>query len=66
MALAAGIGKDAHGHIHELLGGSWSSQADDYASFRATDIVAPFLHTMQVKIVMYQTTFVGFSLVFNR
>ncbi|CAM9196291.1 unnamed protein product [Pylaiella littoralis] len=47
MSFAAALGTDAHGHIHEILGGAWSVGARSIAS-RTTDVVQPFLHVLQI------------------
>eukprot|EP00752_Nemacystus_decipiens_P013022 g11520.t1 len=43
MALTVAFNDGAHGEIHELLGGSWSRNATDYAD-RTNTIVQPFVH----------------------
>lgn len=41
------LNTQAHGHLHELVGGTWSTEVGEVAS-DATDAVLPFLHTIQV------------------
>ncbi|CAM9905448.1 unnamed protein product, partial [Ectocarpus fasciculatus] len=45
MLLTESMNAGAHGHIHELLGGAWSS---DWFGFfnRTEEIVLPFVHTI--------------------
>ncbi|CAN0490372.1 unnamed protein product [Ectocarpus sp. 8 AP-2014] len=45
MLLTESMNAGAHGHIHELLGGAWSS---DWSGFynRTEKIILPFVHTI--------------------
>ncbi|CAN0097768.1 unnamed protein product [Ectocarpus sp. 6 AP-2014] len=43
MALTESFNDGAHGEIHELLGGAWSSEATAYSE-RTSDLVQPFVH----------------------
>ncbi|CAM9942282.1 unnamed protein product [Scytosiphon promiscuus] len=45
MALTNSFNDQAHGEIHELLGGAWSREATAYAE-RTNPIVQPFVHKM--------------------
>lgn len=47
MDLASALNSEAHGHIHELLGGAWSTQYGAVAE-RTSGVILPFLHIVQV------------------
>lgn len=47
MALSTALNTVAHGHVHELMGGTWSGEFRDFSK-RVTTNVLPFLHTIQV------------------
>lgn len=48
MSLASAMNDGAHGHIHELLGGTWSRFFHDYPE-HTTNVVMPFLHDAVVR-----------------
>lgn len=50
MSLSEALRTDAHGHIHEILGGTWSAEAGAIAN-RTTDLILLFLHDLQVNIL---------------
>lgn len=47
MELAVWLNFGAHGHIHELLGGTWSKQATAFAA-KVSDITQLFAHNSTV------------------
>lgn len=49
MTLSEMLNTEAHGHIHELIGGSWSEEYGR-VTMGVTDAVLPFLHTIQVSM----------------
>lgn len=49
MALSKALNTQAHGHLHELMGGTWSKDYGEVAS-KLTLAVLPFLHTIQVTL----------------
>ena len=58
MELTVSFNEDAHGEIHELLGGSWSRGVTAYAD-RTNSIVQPFVHKAVVRLRRFP---VGLSL----
>ena len=49
MALTEAFNGGAHGNIHGLLGGTWSPEADVFAS-QTPYIVIPFVHHTYVSL----------------
>lgn len=47
MTLTDAMNAGAHGHIHELLGGSWAAEWTGVAN-RTDEIIFPFLHSIVV------------------
>lgn len=50
MELSVWLNSEAHGHIHELLGGTWSKQATAFAA-NISDITQLFAHNSTVSRV---------------
>lgn len=50
MALTAAMNAGAHGHIHELLGGAWSSEWSGFYN-RTEEIVLPITHNIVVRCI---------------
>lgn len=48
MALTVSLNEGAHGHIHELMGGTWSSEWSGFDE-RTESIIFPFLHMVVVR-----------------
>lgn len=49
MPLSYALNSNAHGGVHELLGGTWSKKYGELSE-RLTRNVLPFLYTIQVRI----------------
>lgn len=54
MTLTDAMNAGAHGHIHELLGGTWAAEWTGMAN-RTNEIIFPFLHS----VVVSQSTLVS-------
>lgn len=47
MELTQSLNAGAHGHIHELMGGTWSKEWNGFVN-RTEEIVLPFAHAVVV------------------
>lgn len=56
MTLTDAMNAGAHGHIHELLGGTWAAEWTGVAN-RTDEIIFPFLHS----VVVSQSTVLHFD-----
>lgn len=55
MSLTEAFNGGAHGNIHGLLGGTWSPEADAYASETPYHVI-PFIHHAYVRHTIYSST----------
>lgn len=60
MELTEAFNGGAHGNIHGILGGTWSPEAEGFASATPA-IVLPFIHHVYVSAVEYQISAVLWS-----
>lgn len=47
MSLTESLNAGAHGHIHELMGGTWSANWHEFRT-RTEEIIFPFVHDIVV------------------
>ena len=60
MSLTEAMNAGAHGHIHELLGGTWAEEWTDLSlTNRTEEIVFPFLHSVVVSYSVLHYTIPG-------
>lgn len=52
MALTKSLNNGGHGHIHELLGGAWSSEWKGLDE-RTESTIFPFLHVIVVRFCSF-------------